>query len=232
VPVSNGPDLLFVALPYTMGPARVSHSTILQIIDDNLGFLWFGTEDGLKRYDGYRFQDFRPNLKVPTTVSGISIGALFRDHSGRLWVTADRHLDRYDPATEIFTHLSEPGGPDLPVNSINEDRAGIVWLATDHGLNRVDPTTGQVTRFRHEPGDPYSLSSNLLRSTFEQQDGTFWVASEAGLDVFNRALGKVTRRYSFGPSISNQPPQRERSASSGSIGRALGRFSARRIGHC
>src|SRR5262249_1008955 len=115
----------------------------------------------------------------------------------KLWVAVDDHLDRYDPVTETFTHLSGPDGPDLPVNGISEDREGAVWLATSHGLNRVDPGTGKIKRFRRHAGEPASLASDSLRSTFEPPDGTFWVASTTGLEVFDRATGKISQRYSF-----------------------------------
>ena len=198
LPVSEGADLLFVPVPFTPGLARSAHSSVGQIVEDAMGFLWMGTQDGLKRYDGHRFRDFRPDLNDPGALSAASISALFTDRSGKLWVAAEESLDRYDPSTEAFTHYaSAPEGPDRPVNGIDQDRDGVIWLSTSHGLNRLDPATGKIARFRHNPDDPFSLSSDVLRSTFEQKDGTFWVASTSGLDVFDRRAGKVTQHYSL-----------------------------------
>lgn len=206
LPVTKGSDVLFVALPYTMGPARNSHSTIVQIVSDDQGFLWFGTQDGLKRYDGYSFRDFRSSANDVGALRGTSIGALFKDRSGKLWVAVDDHLERYDPQSETFTHISGPDGSDQPVNGISEDRQGAVWLATNQGLNRIDPITGEIKRFRHQPRDQSSLGSDMLRCTFEQPDGTFWVASESDLEIFDRATARVIRRYSFeGRLPSNRP---------------------------
>jgi len=198
LPVSEGADRLFVSVPYNAGAIRSSHSSVGQIIEDDRGFLWVGTQDGLKRYDGYRFRDFRPAANDPNSLSGVLINALFKDRSGKLWVAADEHLDRYDPATETFAHIpSSPAGPDGLVHGINQDRDGVIWLATSHGLNRIDPATGEITRFQHDPQDPFSLSSDTLRSTFEQKDGTFWVASVSDLDVFDRRTGKIVEHYSL-----------------------------------
>ncbi len=195
LPISEATDLLFISVSFEQGPA---HSRVGQIVEGSAGFLWFGTKDGLKRYDGYGFREFRPDLKDRNSLSGVFINALFKDRSGKLWVAADENLDRYDPSTEKFTHYpSIPGRLDGPVNDINQDRNGIIWLATSHGLSRLDSTTETITRFQHDPNDPSSLTSDFLRSTFEENDGTFWVATNQGLDVFDRGTGKVTQHFSL-----------------------------------
>jgi PAS domain S-box-containing protein len=152
--------------------------------------MWFGTQDGLRRYDGYRLREFRHDSGNPNSLSGSYINALFKDRSGKLWVASDQYLDRYDPASEIFTHhrSEELEGT---VSDINQDRAGILWFATNHGLTRLDTATGQTIRYQHIPNDPTTVGSNLVRSTYEQKDGTFWVATIESLDLFNRQTGKV-----------------------------------------
>lgn len=196
LPISEGTDVLFGAITFRQGGSkRVAHGHANQIVEDNTGFLWIGTEDGLKRYDAYRFRDFRADLQNPKGLRGVSVNALFKDRSGQLWVAADEYLDRFDPASETFTHI--PSVPDKfegPVADINQDRAGTIWLATSHGLSRLELATGKVTRFRHEADDPSNLDSNLIRSTFEEKDGTFWIASAQSLELFDRRTEKVTRR--------------------------------------
>src|SRR6266567_6667772 len=102
LPIEEGTDLVFVPVPFGNGS---SHATVTQIAMGQLGFLWFGTKDGLKRYDGYRFRDFRPEAGNPHSLSGLTVKALLEDRSGKLWVTSDLSVDRFDPATEIFTHF-------------------------------------------------------------------------------------------------------------------------------
>ena len=84
LPVADGADLRFIHLPLGVDP---SHRRITGIVQDDLGFLWIGTDDGLKRYDGYRIRDYRHDPKdseesSPTATSS----ALFKDRSGKLWV--------------------------------------------------------------------------------------------------------------------------------------------------
>ena len=72
-------------------------------MQDDLGFLWIGTDDGLKRYDGYRIRDYRHDPKDPNSLADSYIISLFKDRSGKLWVASGRSLDVYDPASEKFT---------------------------------------------------------------------------------------------------------------------------------
>lgn len=198
LPVVEGTDIRFTHLssPTDSSPGRVSH-----ILQDDQGFIWLGTRDGLKRYDGYHFREYRHDPTDPGSLSGSFIWALFKDRSGKLWVGSDSFLDRYDFATDRFTRFGvDPGTASRfkgPVYNVSQDRAGIIWLSTLHGLNRLDPATGQTVRYQHEPNDPSSLSSNLIKSTLEEKDGTFWVATTDGLDVFDRKTGKVTRHFSL-----------------------------------
>jgi len=178
-----------------------SPRNIRQIVQDEQGFVWFGTQDGLKRFDGYHFRDYRHENGNDASLSGTSIAALFKDRSGRLWVASDQFLDRYDPVTERFTHYrSDPHDSRLfqgEVNQINQDSAGIIWLATTNGLVGLDPATNQSVKYHHRDGDAASLSGNQVKSTFEEKDGTFWVASTNGLDVFDRPTGRVSARITL-----------------------------------
>ena len=196
LPVVDGNDIRFTRLHSEQSQLQ---DEVNHIVQDDQGFIWFGTSDGLRRYDGYGFRDYRHDPGNPNSISGATIYALFKDRSGRLWVGSDGFLDMFDPATDKFTHFSGPGtaGIDGLVLDIRQDRKGMLWIASYQGLYRLDPATWQTVHYRHEPDDPSSLSSNLLKSTFEERDGTFWVATEEGLDLFDRDTGKVTRHISL-----------------------------------
>ena len=203
LPIADRDDIRFTHVSAEQG---LSQSRIGQITQDGQGFLWFGTQDGLKRYDGYRFREYRHDPTNPESLSGSSIRALYKDRSGKLWVASDLYLDRYDPERDIFIHHSfEPGQLEGPVNHIAQDRDGDLWLTTNHGLTRLNPETWQTLHYEYRPGDPGSLSNNLTRSTFEQKDGTFWVATAEGLDIFDREAGRVVRRFPIRPFVRSAP---------------------------
>jgi ligand-binding sensor domain-containing protein len=151
---------------------------------------------GSNRYDGYTFKVFKHEPGQINSLSGVLIYSLFKDRSGVLWVGCDESLDRFDPATETFTHY-RIDSPDAAVetahiNQISQDPAGNLWLATRKGLYRFDPSTGTVIRYQHDANNPFSLSSSNIKSTGEERQGTFWVANSKGLDAFDREKGKVT----------------------------------------
>jgi ligand-binding sensor domain-containing protein/signal transduction histidine kinase len=193
----EGADLRFAHVSFGEGQ---SHGRISSILEDDQGFLWFGTNSGLERYDGYRLREFRHDPGNPKSLSGSYINALFKDRSGKLWVASDEYLERYDPATESFIRdPSLAGGIEGWVWHISQDRNGMLWLATHAGLARLDPATWQTVRYKHRPGDPASLSGDVVTCTFEQRDGTFWVATTNALDIFDRRTGKVTQHIPLPP---------------------------------
>ena len=121
---------------------------------------------------------------------------------GMLWIGCDQFLDRFDPATETFTHYRIESDASnrvpLTVVHISQDRAGTLWLATGGGLYGLDPGTGQITHhYIHDPHNPSSLSSNELRSTGEDRSGRFWVMEKSNLEELDRETGKVTLRVSL-----------------------------------
>ena len=195
LPVVDGNDIRFTQL---RSEQRRLEGEVNHILQDDQGFMWFGTSDGLRRYDGYGLREYRHDPKDPNSLSGATIYSLFKDRSGKLWVGSDAFLDMFDPATDKFTHFSGPGtaGIEGTVLDIREDDAGTLWLASQKGLYRLDPANRQTVHYEHKPEDPSTLSSNSLKSTFKEKDGTFWIATENGLDVFDANTGKVTRHIS------------------------------------
>jgi ligand-binding sensor domain-containing protein/signal transduction histidine kinase len=196
LPVVEGSDIRFVRLKRSLGLSQQRVSSILQ---DDKGFLWFGTVFGLNRYDGYHFRVFKTDPGNPDSLCDVAISSLFKDRAGSLWVGCNYGLDRYDPLTETFVHYRLPatsghlgGWFEGNVHHISEDRTGLLWLSTLDGLYGLDPATGTIVHFRHDSADPFSLGSDDVRSSGEDRSGTFWVATRNGLDAFDPAKGRVT----------------------------------------
>jgi PAS domain S-box-containing protein len=184
LPVVDGTDVRFTRLSTTHG---LSQRRVSEIVQDDQGFMWFGTQYGLNRYDGHNFKVFVPDPRNPNSLSSVFITALFKDRDGALWVGCDRFLNRFEPATETFARYPVPD-----VNHVSQDRAGTLWLATKGGLYSLDPATGRTRQYSHDPNDPSSLSSDNVKSSGEDKEGRFWVANSEGLDEFDRKTGKVT----------------------------------------
>ncbi|MBC7975953.1 MAG: SpoIIE family protein phosphatase [Myxococcales bacterium] len=122
------------------------NSDIRAIVQDRRGFLWFGTQDGLARYDGTTVRVFRPNETDPASISGAYITALTVDSTGKLWVgTAENGVNLYDPETDRFTRFVTGAKGSLSgdgVTAIARDAKDRMWFAlSSGGLNRFDPAT-------------------------------------------------------------------------------------------
>ncbi len=193
LPVVDGTNIRFTRLSTEDG---LSQTKVSQIVQDDRGFMWLGSQYGLNRYDGYKFRVFKHEAGRGNSLSGVFISSLFRDGAGSLWIGCNEFLDKFDPLTETFTHYlidtRDIQGGTVPVTHISQDHAGTLWLTTSRGLFRFDPSSGRIIRYRHDPNNPFSLSSDAIKSTGEDRSGTFWVATSEGLDAFDRDTGKVT----------------------------------------
>jgi ligand-binding sensor domain-containing protein/signal transduction histidine kinase len=191
----EGNDIRFRRLPVS---AALSQTRVGWVAQDKVGFIWFGTQYGLNRYDGYKSKVFKHEPGRHESLSCVYVRSLFVDHNGTLWVGCDMFLDRYESAIESFVHYpiyTEAGDRlSTPIERISEDHEGVLWLATSKGLYRFDPATAHTMRYSHNPQDPGSISANRVNIAAEDREGRFWVASGGGLDELDRETGKVVRR--------------------------------------
>ena len=175
----------------------LSQSVVTAIAQDPRGFLWFGTQDGLNRYDGNDFRIFKHDPGDAFSLADNLITALTIDHSGTLWVGTNNGLDRYDPIREEFTHyINDPDDPKSlsanPVISLVADTTGYLWVGTGVGLNRLDPSTGEIVRFLNDPNDANTPAGNGIFDLAFDQHGALWIATLAGLDRFEPSSATFT----------------------------------------
>jgi signal transduction histidine kinase/ligand-binding sensor domain-containing protein/CheY-like chemotaxis protein len=196
----QGPGLKFDFLSMEDG---LSTALVLSIVQDQQGFMWFGTQDGLDRYDGYDFTVYKHDPADPHSLSNNYILALYVDRAGILWIGTWGGLNYFDAATERFNaYRHDPADPtslgDDKVQAIFEDAAGVLWVGTENGgLNRLDRETGRFTRYVNDPNDSHSLSHNYVNVIYEDRAGTLWVGTYGGgLEKFDRETGRFTHyRY-------------------------------------
>ena len=161
----------------------LSHNKVNCIVQDTRGFLWIGTDDGLNRYDGNRFQLFRHEPSDTTTISGNIITDLLEDKNGILWITtSDGGFTRYDyrlPPQKQFRQYkhSVSDTNSIPGNIINalvEDRAGYLWLATSgNGVLRFDKST-------HQFSEPAKRKVRTCLDISIDKNGMIWAGGEGG----------------------------------------------------
>ena len=196
LPVIGKRDIRFLRLTANGEPLE---SRIWSIAQDNYGFLWLGTSDGLYRYDGYNLKRYPHDPLDPESVSDDIVPMVYKDRTGFLWIcTKAGGLDRLDPTTETFKNFRhQPGNPgSLSVDDINcayQDRDGSLWVGTSGGLDHLDGPSGTFAHYRHDPANPASLSNNDVTSIFGDRRGNLWVGTERGLNRLERATSRFVQ---------------------------------------
>lgn len=164
----------------------LSQNTVKAVLEDSKGFLWFGTEDGLNRYDGYTFKVYRHNPDEPGSLSNSMVEAICEDDSGVIWVgTRGGGINRFDRKTGSFARYTyKPSAANcLSSNivwAICGRTPGVLWIGTDKGLNRFDCMTGEFTHWHHESNNSNSLSSSRVKALCPDGDGGLWIGTLGG----------------------------------------------------
>ena len=166
---------------------NLSQSAVHCILQDNKGFMWFGTEDGLNRYDGYSFVVYRPEPGNPRSLSSTSITCMLIDRDDFFWIGTQCGLNRFNRDTEKFERfLHDPHIPNsLSHNSINclyQDSSGSLWIGTRAGLNKFDPRGNGFFRYMSHPGKSESGNPayNIITSIDEDRSGNLRLGTAGG----------------------------------------------------
>lgn len=149
----------------------ISSNTITSITQDKKGFLWFGTRNGLNRFDGNSFRIFRNNLSDSGSIGSNSILSLQEDEQEQLWVGTYKGIYLYDPVLERFRPFRKlPAGE---IRYIKGDAAHNIWIVADFALYKVHAPTGKVTAYPFEHAQTIGL--------YVTETGTVWAATNNGL---------------------------------------------------
>ena len=173
--LAQTPSIRFASLSLEDG---LSQATVTAAVQDQTGFMWFGTQDGLNRYDGYQFVQLKHDPQDPTSLRSDSIFALHLDPQGDLWVgTEGGGLSRWDAKAKSFVHYTEENGAPEGfgrerVRVITRDNNGVLWLGLHQsGLYSFDESTGEWKRFQTDPDNIKTLSDDRVRAIHEDSTG-------------------------------------------------------------
>lgn len=173
----------------------LSQHSVINILQDRQGFIWFGTQAGLHRFDGYRMTVYRNDTNDPGSIPDNYVSASFEDSQGYLWFGTKGGLARHDPATGRFQRhaLTDEGRSVLrSVVAIVPGPDGALWLATTDGVVRFDPATGRHRSYVHDPEDRASLRDDRVNALAFDNAGALWVGTAGGLDRMEPAGGRFT----------------------------------------
>ncbi|HRI59024.1 MAG TPA: two-component regulator propeller domain-containing protein, partial [Saprospiraceae bacterium] len=165
-------------------PGGEAANAVQCIVQDSVGFIWFGSSAGLLRYDGQSFVTYRHDPTDSNSIASDQVEWIFLDKKGILWLGHwGAGVTAFDPRNgNCIRYNISNGLSDNFVSMIVEDRENFIWIATKEGLNRLNRQTGQFKHFFHIPGDSRSLSYNFVRSLYVDKRDVLWVGCGSPFD--------------------------------------------------
>ncbi len=209
----------------------LSQSSVMCMLQDKLGFLWFGTANGLNRYDGYSFKVFFNDPSDSTSISDNGILSIYEDSKGFIWIgTIEGVLNRYDRRSGIFKRYNitselkvdkdlEKNNFDFPlplsrhneksITSITEDKKGNIWFGTwGKGLVKLNILNNKIEHFSITKEKENSFQSNKIRALLSDTNGSIWVGTfGSGLFRINeKSVTNFTYKENNPQSLSSNSP--------------------------
>jgi ligand-binding sensor domain-containing protein/signal transduction histidine kinase/DNA-binding response OmpR family regulator len=180
-------------------PNELKDKTVFSIVQDNTGYIWFGTKDGLIQYDGYSIKTFRNNPSDVNSISSNKINVLFVDSKGRLWIGTSVGLNLFNHETEHFERFlyDENNCSTLSSNdilTIYEDSENNHWIGTENGLNRYDETMNTFSRYYYSEVSVNDYNNKAIISILEKDKNTLIVGTFfRGIYLFDKKTGQLSK---------------------------------------
>ncbi|RLA49763.1 MAG: hypothetical protein DRR42_14965 [Gammaproteobacteria bacterium] len=175
---------------------NLTQQTVSQIYQDSQGVMWFLTQEGLNKYNGFTLENFRHSPNDSSSISTNSVTRLAEDLEGNLWIsTFGGGLNKFNPIendfTALYTHNEKNTSPvSNDISTIFRDRDGLLWLGYDGAFSTFNPKTGE---FRHFTSESENLPFLGLVNRFDQtSDGTLWAATQGGVIEIHPITNRVS----------------------------------------
>ncbi len=166
----------------------LSQSSVLCILQDSQGFMWFGTRDGLNKFDGQKFIIYRHNSQDSTSISNGFIRSLIEDDEGNIWIGTMNGLNRYIAKDQTFERFKVNNGQKGISNNeiwdLETTSDGNIWLGTNLGLEMLDTKSLTISRIE-SPIDKNKNSDNHIRSLLVTSQGNLWICNTSTIEVYH-----------------------------------------------
>jgi signal transduction histidine kinase/ligand-binding sensor domain-containing protein/DNA-binding response OmpR family regulator len=173
----------------------LSKNNVYSIAQDSLGFMWFATDYGLNRYDGYNIKQYF-NIENDTTSLGNNyVSGLLVDKLGNLWVGTNGFLHLYNSERDNFKRFQLKPDPEkdqgIQIVTITEGDKGNIWVGNlNGGLYQINPTSGNITNFTNE------VNKIRISSIYQDTGGELWIGGDMGqLFKFNKQKKNFAEHY-------------------------------------
>lgn len=188
---SQNLNLAFENIPIGEGmPTAVNY-----ILQDKIGYLWFATNSGLYKYDGYSFTSYKHDPNDSTSLIDNSLTTLYEDKEGNLWIGTWLGFEKFDRINNTFIHytpnpVAAGNSKSNNVWTICEDNLGIMWIGSGDGLYKFDRLSEKFEAINYDSTDPGSIADTEFGSIYQDKEGSLWFGTQAGLDKYDFKTGK------------------------------------------
>ncbi|WP_372757397.1 two-component regulator propeller domain-containing protein [Mariniflexile sp.] len=169
----------------------LSSSTCLEVFQDSHGYLWFGTIDGLNKFNGYEFEIFRPIINDETSISNNRINVIQEDANGNLWIGTNNGLNLYNRNTNSFIHVplyKQPikfFNPKKIINALLYDKKeNQLWVGTSSGLVKLSLNDDannienlNPVHYVYKSGHINTIDNNIVNVITKDKEGFIWVGT-------------------------------------------------------
>ncbi len=169
----------------------LSQKLVTSIYQDDIGHMWFGTADGLNRYDGYEFKIYRPEPDNTYSIGNGDINFISRKSDNEMCICTEEGIYIYNQQLDEF-HLFPPAGR-MRIQCVLEDHQQNIWIGSYSGLFKFVPSDSSLVSFYYDEDDNRSLSNNRIKCIFEDSRKNLWVGTENGLNLYRRNSNSFTR---------------------------------------
>ncbi|MFH2094238.1 MAG: two-component regulator propeller domain-containing protein, partial [Bacteroidota bacterium] len=173
----------------------LSQNSVFCMAQDHIGYMWYGTWDGLNMFDGYNFTIYKDDS---CGLSNPTIKAIFEDADHTLWVGTEGGLNRFDRKHRKFisyrhSDYNPSGISSDTILCITEDKKGVLWIGTQNGLNKFDKKTGLFFSFKYNPSSQNSNGGNIIFDIVIDSLNNMWLATDNGLSCFDTESNSFIR---------------------------------------
>ena len=175
----------------------LSENVIDAVFQDSQGFLWFGTDEGLNKYDGYQFKIFKNNPGDTNSISDNFIHYIFEDRTGILWISTSKGgLNKFDRRKNKFTkYIHDPLNPkSISSNNVNmtcEDEYHNFWVCTEKGLDKLDRSSGNFEIYYGDGDTLYNRLANSYVNVLLYRKGNLWIGTKTGFYALDVKTGRL-----------------------------------------
>jgi signal transduction histidine kinase/ligand-binding sensor domain-containing protein/CheY-like chemotaxis protein len=158
------------------------------LTQDKQGYIWFGTNNGVYRFDGYTVKEYRRDAHNLNSLIHNNVNCIYAGKDGFIWIGTWGGLTKFDPTMQIFTHFKhDPKNlksiSNNDIRAIEEDKDGNLWVGTfGGGINRLRKTTNVFDSYQYSAKKQNAISSNYINVIRRDVNGNLWIGTRRGIN--------------------------------------------------